>query len=55
MTRVKCAKHPLLPKELCGANLEATLRRSDFGMTYGVPGIGDEIRIMIAVEAIKDS
>lgn len=55
MTRVKCAKHPVLPRELCGANLETTLRRSDFGMTYGVPGIGDEIKIMIAVEAIKDS
>jgi len=55
MTRVKCAKHPVLPKEVCGADLETTLRRSDYGMTYGVPGIGDEIRIMIAVEALKDS
>lgn len=55
MTRVKCAKHPVLPKEVCGANLVTTLRRSDYGMTYGVPGIGDEIRIMIAVEALKDS
>lgn len=54
MTRVKCAKHPILPKEVCGANLETILRRSDYGMTYGVPGIGDEIRIMIAVEALKD-
>ena len=55
VTRFKCAKHPLLPRELCGANLETSLRRSEFGMAYGVPGIGDDVRIVILVEAIKDA
>lgn len=55
VTRFKCAKHPVLPRELCGANLETSLRRSEFGMTYGVPGIGDEVHIVIPVEAIKDA
>lgn len=54
VTRFKCAKHPLLPRELCGANLETSVRRSEFGMTYGVPGIGDEVHIVIPIEAIKD-
>lgn len=55
VTRFKCDRHPVLPRELCGANLETRLRRSDFGMTYGVPGIGDEVLIEIPVEAIKDA
>lgn len=55
MTQLRCAKHPMLPRQLCGANLQTTIRRSEFGMSYGVPGIGDAVKIMIPVEAIKDS
>lgn len=51
----RCAKHPVLPRELCGADLQATLKRTDFGMDYGLPGIGEDIRLFIAVEAIKDA
>ena len=29
----------------------ATIKRSDFGMTYGLPMIGDDVKIMIEVEA----
>jgi polyisoprenoid-binding protein YceI len=51
----RCAKHPMLPRELCGADLEAHIKRSDFGMTYGIPGIADEVRILVPVEAVKTS
>lgn len=51
----RCAKHPVLPRQLCGADLEATLKRSEFGMTYGLPGYGEEVKLLIGVEAIKDS
>lgn len=51
----RCAKHPLLPRQLCGADLEATVKRSEFGMNYGLPGIGDEVKLSIPVEALKDS
>lgn len=51
----RCAKHPILPRELCGADLETSIKRSDFGMNYGLPGIGDDVRIVIPVEALKDS
>jgi polyisoprenoid-binding protein YceI len=51
----RCAKHPVLPRQLCGADLETTIRRSDFGMNTNLPGIGDDVRITIPVEAIKDS
>ncbi|OHC65251.1 MAG: hypothetical protein A2040_07900 [Rhodocyclales bacterium GWA2_65_19] len=51
----RCAKHPILPRQLCGADLQTTLKRSEFGMNYGIPGIGEDVRIVIAVEALKDS
>ncbi|MFH1869821.1 MAG: YceI family protein [Pseudomonadota bacterium] len=51
----RCAKHPILPRQLCGADLETTIKRSDFGMNASLPGVGDEVRITIPVEAIKDS
>lgn len=51
----RCARHPVLPRELCGADLETTIRRSDFGMQQLLPGVGDEVHISIPVEAIKDA
>lgn len=51
----RCAKHPILPRQLCGADLQVTLKRSDFGMHFGIPGIGEDVKIFIAVEALKDS
>lgn len=51
----RCAKHPILPRQLCGADLETTIKRSDFGMSANLPGIGDEVRITIPIEALKDS
>lgn len=51
----RCAKHPMLPRQLCGADIETTIKRSEFGMNYGLPGIGDEVKIVIPVEALKES
>lgn len=51
----RCAKHPILPRELCGADLETSIKRSEFGMNTNLPGIGDDVRISIPVEALKDS
>ncbi len=51
----RCANHPILPRQLCGADLETTIRRSDFGMNASLPGIGDDVKISIPVEALKDS
>ncbi|MBC7779032.1 MAG: polyisoprenoid-binding protein [Proteobacteria bacterium] len=54
IVRSNCAMHPIVKKAACGAQVEGTLKRSDFGMKFGVPGLGDEIRLSIQVEAIKD-
>lgn len=50
----RCGMHPMLKKEVCGADLSTTLKRSQWGMSKFVPLVGDEVRIVIPVEAIKD-
>lgn len=54
MERWKCGPHPFSKKEMCGGNASGKIKRSDFGMKYGIPAIGDEISLMIGFEAYKD-
>ncbi len=49
-----CAPHPITKKQACGADITATLKRSEFGMTKYVPMVSDEVKIMSPVEAMKD-
>ena len=49
-----CTTHPRLKKEVCGADLVGSIRRSDFGMKYGIPRNGDVVTLRIQVEAHKD-
>lgn len=51
ISRVKCGLNFVSRKRGCGADATATLRRSDFGLTNGLPFIGDEVRLRIQVEA----
>jgi polyisoprenoid-binding protein YceI len=51
----RCGTHPYTRRAMCGARATATLRRSDFGMTAGLPtAAGDEVHIVIPVEAMKE-
>jgi polyisoprenoid-binding protein YceI len=52
---LRCQPHPTLGRELCGADLEGELLRSDFGITDGLPFIGDRVRLVIQVEALRES
>jgi polyisoprenoid-binding protein YceI len=54
LTEFNCAMHPYAKKMACGGNATAAIKRSEFDMTYGVPGIGDDVKLMIPVEAFKD-
>ncbi|HSD61312.1 MAG TPA: YceI family protein [Burkholderiales bacterium] len=54
ITAFNCGVHPLTRKDLCGADATATIKRSEFGMTKYVPGVGDEVKLSIQVEATKD-
>ncbi|BAN35970.1 hypothetical protein SCD_n02161 [Sulfuricella denitrificans skB26] len=50
----RCAPHPMNKKPTCGANATTTIKRSEFGITKYVPAVGDEVKIVIQVEATKD-
>ena len=39
---------------MCGAEAEGTIKRTDFGMKYGVPGVSDEVKLTIGVEAYAE-
>ena len=49
-----CGVNPMIKKDMCGADLVGSIKRSDFGMKFGVPAIGDEVKLMIAVEGYKE-
>lgn len=52
--RWKCGVHPFSKKEACGADASAKLKRSDFGMKYGIPALGDEVALQIRVLGFKE-
>lgn len=54
ITSFKCGLNTFTKKPLCGANATAQLKRSEYGMTKSLPGIGDDIKIIIGIEAYKD-
>ena len=45
-----CAPHPMNKKASCGIDAITSVKRSDFGMTIFLPGIGDEVKIAIEME-----
>ena len=53
-TNFNCYSHPLLKREVCGGDFEATIDRSQYGMNYGlIFGFSKEVRLVVQVEAIK--
>ncbi len=42
--------HPYNKKNIIGFTATGTLKRSEFGMEYGIPNVGDEVEIRIEVE-----
>ena len=52
--RFKCIPATANAKERCGGNATGKLRRSDFGMKYGVPNLADELALNIEFEMLKD-
>lgn len=51
ITRFKCGLNLASRKRGCGADAQGSLRRSEFGLSNGLPFIGDEVRLRIQVEA----
>jgi polyisoprenoid-binding protein YceI len=54
INQFKCMQHPMLKREVCGADASATFNRADFGVDYGVKmGFKPEVKLAIQVEAVK--
>lgn len=49
----KCIMHPMLKREVCGADASAQFDRSDYGLNYGIPRFSPEVKLAIQVEAVK--
>ena len=52
----RCGANTFNKKPMCGADATATIKRSDFGMTYGINigNPGDEIKLSLPVEGYLD-
>jgi polyisoprenoid-binding protein YceI len=48
-----CYENPMLKREVCGGDFETTLTRSQYDVKYGLPGIPDNIKLLIQIEAVK--
>jgi polyisoprenoid-binding protein YceI len=53
VARFGCTRLPFFVRLTCGADVVANLKRSDFGMTAYSAFVGDEVRIEIQIEAVK--
>ena len=52
--RFKCGQNPFSKKDRCGGNAVGKIKRTDFGMKYAVPAVGDEIALNIEFEGDKE-
>lgn len=53
ITHFECKKHPMTGADYCGANAEAKVKRTEFNMGKYAPYVGDDVTILIAIEAVK--
>jgi len=50
-----CGEHPFNKKPMCGAEATTTIKRSEWGMKYGIPrAVSDDVRLTLPIEAYKD-
>jgi polyisoprenoid-binding protein YceI len=53
VARFGCTRLPFLVRLTCGADVVASIRRSDFGMTAYSAFVADEVKLVIQVEAVR--
>lgn len=51
----KCMPDPRTKGQrfFCGGNASGSLKRSDFGMKFGIPAVSDEVKLMIMLEGFR--
>jgi len=56
LTINKIAPHPRSGKLTAGATAKGTIKRSEWGLTTSIPGVSDEVKLVLDMEArVKDS
>ena len=54
INQFKCMPHPMVKREVCGADASASFNRNDFGISYGTQmGFNPTVKLAIQVEALK--
>ncbi len=49
-----CYDSPILKARVCGGDFETTIRRSQWGMNWGIDlGVPDAVRLLIQIEAVQ--
>jgi polyisoprenoid-binding protein YceI len=52
--RFNCFDHPMLKREVCGGDFSTSIKRSQWGINFGLQmGVPDEVPVTIQVEAVK--
>lgn len=54
VTHNKSGVHPFSGKFVAGFSASGTVKRSEFGMDYGLPAVGDDIELRIEVEGYRE-
>ena len=53
VARLDCGKDPANGREGCGAEVDTKIKRSDFGMSYAVAMVGDDVDLSFQVTAFR--
>ncbi len=52
---INCGDHPMKKGTyVCGFDAKGAFKRSDFGITYALPAVGDEMKLHVEVEAVRN-
>jgi polyisoprenoid-binding protein YceI len=52
--RFNCYLNPLINRQVCGGDFEATVQRSDWGITWGLNfGFENKVKLLVQVEAVN--
>jgi polyisoprenoid-binding protein YceI len=55
VTNFVCGEQPFNKRPMCGAEVSTTIKRSDWGMKYGIPkAAGDEVKLTLPIEAFRE-
>ncbi|MBA2724049.1 MAG: YceI family protein [Methylibium sp.] len=53
--RFGCFEHPVLEREVCGGDFTGRFLRSDYGMDFGLPFVGDRVTLTVQVEGVREA